>query len=215
MPSGFGCCLPASLPLGREAPIGQPACPLVFSRSFENTRVTVGCYSLYRQGLFFSLSLAIPWFGLLSHISSLRLSSGHSGPVPTLRTGVQPRPPCPARTRWRQTRASMPFLWLCLYLWLGAFSVGFFFFSQLCCPLRFQNSPQTCLWEGFILAGSFSFMPPPQDGSPCLNLPSLLLSFIFCLTSFGRDWAAFLGACCPLPAFRSCSVGVLNIQMIC
>ena len=28
----------------------------------------------------------IPRFGLLSHISSLRLSSGHSGPVLTLRT---------------------------------------------------------------------------------------------------------------------------------
>ena len=33
-----------------------------------------------------SLSLTIPWFGLLSHISSLRLSSGHSGLVLTLRT---------------------------------------------------------------------------------------------------------------------------------
>ena len=31
-----------------------------------------------------SLSLAIPLFGLLSHVSSLRLPSGHSGPVPTL-----------------------------------------------------------------------------------------------------------------------------------
>ena len=31
--------------------------------------------------LIFSLSLAIPQFELLSHISSLRLPSGHSGPV--------------------------------------------------------------------------------------------------------------------------------------
>ena len=30
---------------------------------------------------FFFLSLWSPWFGLLSHISSLRLSSGNSGPV--------------------------------------------------------------------------------------------------------------------------------------
>ena len=35
---------------------------------------------------FFSLSLAIPQFGMLSHVSSLRLSSGHSGPVRTLST---------------------------------------------------------------------------------------------------------------------------------
>ena len=34
----------------------------------------------------FSLFLAILRFGLLSHISSLRLSSGHSGLVLTLRT---------------------------------------------------------------------------------------------------------------------------------
>ena len=34
--------------------------------------------------LFFSLSLAIPQFGLLSHISSLRLPSWHSGLAPTL-----------------------------------------------------------------------------------------------------------------------------------
>ena len=36
--------------------------------------------------LFYFVSLGILWFGLLSHISSLRLSSGHSGPVLTLRT---------------------------------------------------------------------------------------------------------------------------------
>ena len=34
--------------------------------------------------LIFSLSLAIPQFKLLSHISSLQLCSGHSGPVLTL-----------------------------------------------------------------------------------------------------------------------------------
>ena len=55
--------------------------------------------------LFFFLSLAIPQFGLLSHLSSLRLSSGHSGPALTL--SMQPAPPCsaPARSCW-QTRAS-------------------------------------------------------------------------------------------------------------
>ena len=41
-------------------------------------------------------SLAIPQFGLLSHVSSLRLSSGHSGLVLTLRTDDEPPPPCPA-----------------------------------------------------------------------------------------------------------------------
>ena len=43
---------------------------------------------------FFSLSLSILQFGLLSHVSSLRLSSGRSGPVLTL--SMQPTPPCSA-----------------------------------------------------------------------------------------------------------------------
>ena len=49
---------------------------------------------------------------------------------------------------------------------------------------------------------------PPQDRSPSLALLSLLLSFIFCPTSFRREWAAFLGACCPPPVFRICFVEV-------
>ena len=54
---------------------------------------------------------------------------------------------------------------------------------------------------------------PPQDGSPSLTLLSLFLSFIFCPTSFRRQWAAFLGAWCPPPAFRSCFVVFLSNQM--
>ena len=46
---------------------------------------------------------------------------------------------------------------------------------------------------------------PSWDGSPSLTLLSLLY-FIFCPTSFRRQWEAFLGAWCPLPAFRSCFV---------
>ena len=64
-------------------------------------------------------------------------------------------PPYPAPTCWWQMRASglllpgncgqAPILW-----------VIFFFSSQICCPLRFQNSPQTHLYEGFLLFGNFS-----------------------------------------------------------
>ena len=42
--------------------------------------------------LIFSLSLAIPQFKLLSHISSLRLPSGHSGPVLTLSNATRSSP---------------------------------------------------------------------------------------------------------------------------
>ena len=88
---------------------------------------------------FFSLSLAIPQFGLLSHISSLRLSSGHSGLVPTL--SRQPAPPCPAPVHcWRTQVSRLPLCWksqLAHNLWV------LFFPSRLCFPPRFQNSPQT------------------------------------------------------------------------
>ena len=47
---------------------------------------------------------------------------------------------------------------------------------------------------------------PSWDGSLSLPLLSLFLSFIFCATSFQREWAAFLGAWYALPAFRSCFV---------
>ena len=93
---------------------------------------------------------------------------------------------------------------------LGTYSVGFFYFSsQLCCPLRFQNFPQTLQWEGFLLFGNFSFTTPPSAGRISIpNSLTLFLSFIFCPTSFRREWAAFLGAWCPPPAFRSCFVEV-------
>ena len=47
---------------------------------------------------------------------------------------------------------------------------------------------------------------PSWDGSQSLPLLSLSLSFIFFPTSFCRQWAPFLGALCPLTAFRSCFV---------
>ena len=54
---------------------------------------------------------------------------------------------------------------------------------------------------------------PSRDGTPSLPLLSLFLSFIFFPTSFRRQRAAFLGAWCPLPAFRSCLWNLLSIQM--
>ena len=54
---------------------------------------------------------------------------------------------------------------------------------------------------------------PSQAESPSLPLLSLFLSFIFFPVSFWRQWAAFLGAWCPLPAFRSCLWNVLSVQI--
>ena len=94
--------------------------------------------------LFFSpLSLVIPLFGLLSHISSLRLSSRHSCLVLTLRTDDA-----------THSSLSSPYslmadarVWATCPLAVVVRSIFCFFFfpSQLCCPLRFQNSPKTQL----------------------------------------------------------------------
>ena len=155
---------------------------------------------------FFSLSLTIPQFGLLSHISSFKLSSGHSGRVFTL--SMHSKPPCLGPARWWQTWASGLLLhWELQFRHI--FCGVFYFSSRLCCPLKFQNFPQTLQWEGFLLFGNFSFTTPPFPGRVSIpNSLTLFLSFIFCPTSFRREWAAFLGAWCPPPAFRSCFVEV-------
>ena len=86
-------------------------------------------------------------------------------------------------------------LLLCWELLLGTYSVGFnyvYFSSRLCCPLRFQGSPQTHQWECFLVFGNFLFFLrlPSRDGSPSLPL-CLSFCFIFFPTSFQRQWADF------------------------
>ena len=60
--------------------------------------------------LIFSLSLAIPQFKLLSHVSSLRLPSGHSGPVLTLSNAVCSSPFHPHLLETVETVADFIFL---------------------------------------------------------------------------------------------------------
>ena len=52
-----------------------------------------------------------------------------------------------------------------------------FFSSQFRCPLRFQNSPQTRPWEGFLVLETSLLWLPPWGRSPSLTLLSFLLSF--------------------------------------
>ena len=68
----------------------------------------------------------------------------------------------------------------------------FFFSSQLCCPLRFQNSPQTCLWESFLLFGNFSSFRTPSPGR--VSIPNSFVSFcllFFVLPSFEENGLPF------------------------
>ena len=141
----------------------------------------------------------MPEFGLLSHISSLRLPSGHSGPVLTL-----------------SNAACASLFSPCLLVVVA--SAGLAIRHIICGFYLFIFPPSyVALWDSKILhrpAGesvswclenSLLRLPSP-DVSLSLPLLSLFLSFIFCPTSFRRQWAAFLGAWCPLPAFRSCFV---------
>ena len=119
----------------------QPASsPLVFAQSFVLWVGQAAPYvrALHRKILSFSLSLslAIPQFGLLSHVSSLRLSSGHSGLVVTL--SVQPAPSCPAPASWWWTQVSG--LLLRCQLWLGTYFVDFFFLPFML-PSEFPKVP--------------------------------------------------------------------------
>ena len=129
---------------------------------------------------FLSLSLAIPQFRLLSYVSSLRWSSGHSGLVLIL--SIQPAPPYPAPAHWWWMWASG--LLLCWELQLGVFSVlFFFFFSWLFCSLRFQNFPQTHPWEGLLLCGNFSSFTTPSPG--WVSVPNSFVSlFVFYILSY-------------------------------
>ena len=129
------------------------------------------------------------------------MPSGHSGLVLTLRSAACASLFSPRLLVW------ILVLGVAIRHVICGFYLFIYFSSQLCCPLRFQSSPQTHRWKGFLVFGNFSsFTTPSRDGSPSLTLLFLFLSFIVCPTSFRRQWAAFLGAWCPLPEFRSCFV---------
>ena len=148
--------------------------------------------------------VGIPHSGLLSQVSSLRLPLGHSGLVLTLSNAAHTSLPTPHLLVADAGVCAASPLGVTVGHVICGFKLFIYFSSQLCCPLRFQGSPQTRQWECFLVFGNFSlFKDPSQDGSPSLPLLSLFLSFIFFPTSFRRQWAAFLGAWCPLPAFRS------------
>ena len=50
-----------------------------------------------------------------------------------------------------------------------------YFFSWLCCPPRFQNCPQTCQSEGFLVFGNFSSFKTPSPG--WVSMSNSCLSF--------------------------------------
>ena len=60
----------------------------------------------------------------------------------------------------------------------------FLFFSWLCCPLRFQNSPQTLLWQGFLLFVNLSSFTASFPGRS-ISVPNSFVSlFVFYILSY-------------------------------
>ena len=118
--------------------------PLFCERAWQCLRLELFMGKFSFSPFFFILSLAIPWFGLLSHVSSLRLSSRHSGPVLTLSNAActsqfSPHLLVVDLSFWDTSPLEVSVMCAICRLHL------FIFYSQFCSPLRFQNSPQTCL----------------------------------------------------------------------
>ena len=131
---------------------GRPAACELFS-GLAQTFVLRPAGSVFTP-VIFSLSLAVPQFKLVSHKSSLRLPSGHSGLVLTLSNAA---------------RSSLfrPHLLVADEGVWGTFLLGvafrhivcgfYLFSSQLGCPPRFENFPQTRQCEGFLVFGNFLY----------------------------------------------------------
>ena len=86
------------------------------------------------------LNWLIPQFGFLSPVSSFRLPSGHSGPVLTLSNAARASLFSPGLlvaylSVWATSPLGVAVRYVTCGFYLSIFS------SWLCCPLRFQNSP--------------------------------------------------------------------------
>ena len=152
--------------LGAEPPLSPPPCLLppasggagpVHSSSVDLLRPFVlrTAGSVFGQVNFLSLSLAIPQFKLVTHKSSLRSSSGHSGLVLTPSNAACSFPFCPCLLVadagvWGTFLPGVVFRHVICGFYL-------FFPSQSGCPLRFKNFPQTRQCEGFLVFGNFLY----------------------------------------------------------
>ena len=140
-----------------------------------------------------------------SLLSSLRLPSGISSLVLSLSNAAT-----------HSSRSTLSVLVVYASVW-GTFLLGlafrhvicgfYLFFLPVSLPSEIGKLPPDLPVRGFPGIWKLPLLRlPSREGSPSLTLLSLFLSFIFCPTSFRRQWAAFLGASCPLLVIRSCFV---------
>ena len=179
--------------LGLSLPLSPPPCLLPPARDgpvchrlalLWNCSVPLFCdrQSVCSGQLVFSLSLAIPQFKLLSHVTSLRLPSGHSGPVLTLSNAARSSPFRP------HLLVADVGVWGTSLLGVACRHVicGFYlFFLPVRFPSEIRKLPPDPPVRGFPGVWKLPLLQfPSQDGSPSLALLSLFLSCIFCPTSF-------------------------------
>ena len=90
---------------------------------------------------------------------------------------------------------------------------GFCFSSWLCCPLRFQNSPQTRWWEGFLVFGNFSTFTYPSPG--WLSISNSFVSHLlyFVLPPFKDNVLPFWGPVVLCQRSEVVLWNLLNVQM--
>ena len=131
--------------------------------------------------------LCIPQFKLLSHVSSLRLPSWHSGLVLTLSNTARSSLFSP---HLLVADASVwgPFLMGVAFRCVT--SVFYLFFLPVRLPSKIQKLPQYPPVRGFPGVWKVPLLRLPSwDRCPPLALLSLFLSLIFCPNSFQRQWA--------------------------
>ena len=87
--------------------------------------------------------VAIPGSGLLFQVNSLRLPSGHSGPVLILSNAARASLPSPRLLVVDAGFCAASVLGVTVGHAICGFKLFIYFSSQLCCPLRFQGLPQT------------------------------------------------------------------------
>ena len=186
--------------------------PLVFIQSFVlwEGQGTLGYSFLQESSLFLFF-----WFSL-SGYPTVWVAISHYLPrivLRALRLGPYPKHANCASLSSLRSLVAVPSVWATSPLGIvvrHVFCVLFcFVFLPVILPSEIPKLPTDLLVRGFTLWKPPSWLSP-QDGSPSLTLFSLFLSFIFCPTSFPREWADFLGAWCPLPVFRSCFVEVVQ-----
>ena len=145
---------------------------------------------------------------LLSHSLSCYLKLAPSNCPQGTRAG--PYPKDASHSSVQPPLAGGGFIWGTFLLGIAFRHVicGFYlFFLPVRLPSEIWKLPPDLQVRGFPGVWKLPLLGlPSQDRSPSLTLLPLFLSFIFCPTSFWRQWAAFLGTWCPLLAIRSCFV---------